>query len=242
MQRDTQGAASNAYDLHQRKLHAYAEQPDGTWTRTSYVLPNFPTGLNQRGYPDAGNGIDAPVGIAARDGSLILLGTRQTSNNGAVTAPATVPGAWRVVLDGGQATATAIPGTEVENSTSGVFDALRPGPDGQITLFRTGSLGSGIPHVVQTLTVSETGTVEVGPRRPATAPQRRPAARRSSASAGSIGSASRRASPRSRSPSRSRSWPASSPSRRSSSRRRLAIPSRRASGRSRHRAACASPI
>jgi hypothetical protein len=158
------GVPNNAYDQHQWRLHAYSEQPDQTWTRESYDLPNFPLGLNQRGYPDAGNGLDAPLGVAASDGSLILLGTRQTSNDPSVTPPATVPGAWRIQLAGGQATVTAIPGTEVDNNSSATFDALRPGPGGQVTLFRIGSLSSGIPHLVQTLTVSEGGPVAVGPR------------------------------------------------------------------------------
>lgn len=157
------GVSGSAYDLHQWTLHSYAEQPDGSWVRQSYPLSNLPQGLNQRGYAESGVA-DAAPGIAAADGSLILLGTRQTSNDPSVAAPATVPGAWRIQIDGGQATATPVPGTQVENSTSGVFDALRAGPDGEVVLFREGSLASGIPHVVQTLTVAGDGAIEVGPR------------------------------------------------------------------------------
>lgn len=157
------GVGATDYDNHQWQLNLYKEQEDGVWTIETVALPSFPLGLNRRGYPESSGGLDAPSGIAARDGSLIVLGASRQSNNPSVPIPAAVPGAWRIQLDGGQATVTPIAGTDFDNVALGAFDALRAGPDGQLTLFRNGD--TGIPHLIQTLDVSADGaTVDTGPR------------------------------------------------------------------------------
>jgi hypothetical protein len=159
------GVSSTAYDLHQWQINLYDEQPDGSWTVETRDLPNFPTGLNRRGYPEASGGLATPKAVAAPDGSLILLGTQRTSNDPSVPQPDTAPGALRVDLSGAQPTVTPVAGTDVGNdSATGQFDLLQPGPGGQVTLFRVG--GAGVPNVVQTVTVPESGDAAAEPSVP----------------------------------------------------------------------------
>jgi hypothetical protein len=156
-----EGVGSSDHDSHVWQLNLYEEQDDGGWTIRTVDLPSLPTGLNQRGYAEGGS-LEAPLGVAAPDGSLIVLGTRQTSSS--VEVPATVPGAWRIELDGGVASVSAVEGSEVANDSSSTFDALRPGPDNRVVLFRSGSPGAGVAHLVQTLTVPAGGSATAGPQ------------------------------------------------------------------------------
>lgn len=146
------GVAGNAFDEHQWQLNTYTEQQDGSWTAKTYDLPNFPTGLNNVGYATATT-VNAPAGVAASDGSLLLLGDRQTSSVAGVTAPATVPAAYRIVFNGDGETVTVSPvtGSEVTNNALTVFKTLQPGPGGQVTLMRA---ASGSAPVVQNVTVA----------------------------------------------------------------------------------------
>jgi hypothetical protein len=149
------GVTSTDYDNHKWQLNLYKEQPDGTWSIETIDLPGFGPGLNRRGYTES-SGLATSTGLAAPDGSLIVLGTQRTSSAPNVPAPITVPGALRISLAGGQATVTPVAGTEVGNaSSSSLFDMLAPGPGGQVALFRDGA--AGIPNIVQTLTVPEGG-------------------------------------------------------------------------------------
>lgn len=146
------GVAGTAYDEHQWQLTTYTEQQDRSWAAKAYDLPNFPTGLNSVGYATATT-VNAPAGVAAPDGSLVLLGDRQTSSVAGVTPPATVPGAYRVVFNGGGETVTvnAVPGSGVPNNALNVFKTLQAGPAGQVTLMRA---ASGSAPVVQNVTVA----------------------------------------------------------------------------------------
>jgi hypothetical protein len=146
------GVAANAYDSHQWQLNTYSEQDDGTWLRKTYELPSLPTGLNALGYSTS-TSVNAPSGVAAPDGSLILLGDRQSRSTPDVTVPATVPGAYRIVFDeAGDAVSVApVAGTEVGNGALTVFKALQAGPGGQVTLMRAANATG---PVVQDVTVA----------------------------------------------------------------------------------------
>ena len=132
-----EGVASGDYDNHQWQLNTYTEQPDGSWQRQAYDLPNGPLGLNRDRYPLLSS-LNAPSGLAAPDGSLIVVGTRQRSNNPGVPAPATVPGAYRIVLDEASGTAQAEPiaGTEVNNAPNNLFSQVLAGQGNQVVLTR----------------------------------------------------------------------------------------------------------
>ena len=156
-----EGVANNDYDKQQWRLNTYTEQPDGSWKRETYDVANGPLGLNRDRYPVTGIFTNAPVGMAAPDGSLVVLGTRQRSNNAAVPAPATVPGAYRIVIDeaGGTAQVEPIPGTEVTNGLDGVFSQVLAGRAGQVVLARDNS-GS-IPAAVQSVSFPGGGSPAV---------------------------------------------------------------------------------
>lgn len=144
------GVGASDYDQHVWLLKTYAPAPDGTsWTQKRYVLPSFPLNLNRRGY--------GSTGVAASDGSLVLLGAIQTKfpANSAVTAPATVPGAYRIVTrPDGTADVAPIPGTGLPNVSAEMFDvAPLAGPDGEVLLGRQ-AIGTVVAARVQQVDVT----------------------------------------------------------------------------------------
>ncbi|HVY77054.1 MAG TPA: HtaA domain-containing protein [Solirubrobacterales bacterium] len=155
------GVASNDFDHQQWQLNTYKEQPDGSWVRQTYDVPNGPLGLNRDRYPLT-SPLKEPKGLAAPDGSLIVLGTRQRSNNSSVPAPAKVPGAYRIKLDAAAGTADveAIAGTEVTNSLAGVYEQIQSGKDDQVVLTRQES-GTTTPTLVQTVAIPGDGSPAV---------------------------------------------------------------------------------
>ncbi len=149
-------------DTWEWKLYTYEEQPDGSWTRSTFDLPSFPPGLNLFGYA-TNTFLSAPVGVGADDGSLILLGTFQISLDPSVPTPETVPGAYRIAFDedGDSVSVSAIEGTEVANDGVQSFSTLQRGPNGEVILMRPANGGD---PVVQTLTVPADGSgVQVEP-------------------------------------------------------------------------------
>jgi hypothetical protein len=129
------GVGASDYDHHQWQLKTYAEQSDGTWQTKAYDLPNGPAHLNQSVY--------AISGVTASDGSLILLGVLQSSDDASVPAPATIPGAYRIVLGAdGTADARPIAGTDVANTNAGRFTFAVTGAGGQVALVKTSGRGT----------------------------------------------------------------------------------------------------
>ncbi len=130
------GVGATAYDSHQWQLKTYTRQSDGTWATQGYDLPNGGPNLNATVYQRAG--------AVAGDGSFVILGSRQNSQPlGAVTPPATVHAAYRVILhEDGTADTTPIPGTVVPNTTAGVFTSAIAGGDGYVAWYRYTSAGA----------------------------------------------------------------------------------------------------
>lgn len=139
------GVADDAYDEHQWQLRTYTRDGDDAWTAHVYDLPNAPAHLNQALYQTS-------FATAASDGSLIVLGDARYSDDDGTEAPATVPGAFRIVTDGAEATVTPIAGTTVANDWSALFDLVATGDDGRVALVDTRS-----PGRVQQLDVTPAG-------------------------------------------------------------------------------------
>jgi len=134
----------------------------------AYTLPSFDTGCNQTGYGTGTAPIAAalntvaanpPTSTVLDDGSLLILGTRQSCvdpETGVPGYPAKqVPGAYRVVLDDDAHTASATPieGTEFANSGQ-AYTGLRTGPDGLVALTDDSAAAR-----VQTFTIGDGGDV-----------------------------------------------------------------------------------
>ena len=149
------GVSATAYDEHKWQLITYAEQSDGSWAPQAYDLPSFPTGLNRFGYKR--------VGVAASDGSLIVLADRQISQPaGAVTPPTVVTGAYRVrTHEDGSAEVTPIAGVNRPNDSQALFDTALAGPDGQVSLLHAYRSATNLGFI-QRLRV-QAGGVEVDP-------------------------------------------------------------------------------
>lgn len=144
------GVGASDYDQHVWLLKTYAPEPGGSsWTQRNYVLPSFPLNLNRRGYGTSG--------VAASDGSLVIPGTIQTKfpANSSVTAPTTVPGAYRIVTrSDGTADVAAIPGTALPNTSSEMFDVPPiAGADGEVLLGRQ-AIGTVVAARVQQVDVT----------------------------------------------------------------------------------------
>jgi hypothetical protein len=115
-------------DAHRWQLRTYTEQPDGTWATKGYDLPNHSPNLNYAVYQR--------LGVAASDGSLILLGDAQFAwPDESAIPPQTIPGAYRVVThDDGTADVAAVPGTDVPNAPPALYTTAVAGPDGTVAL------------------------------------------------------------------------------------------------------------
>ncbi len=146
------GVDPSDFDHHVWQLRTYTEQPGGTWAVKNYDLPGGTPNLNVSVYQR--------LGVAAADGSLILLGDAQfpyPDTSGA--APDTIPGAYRVVThDDGSAEVTAIPGSEVSNGPLAQYGA-EAGPDGTVALINTG----GSTTVKQLDVTPASGEIRAGP-------------------------------------------------------------------------------
>jgi hypothetical protein len=149
-----EGVANNDYDHHQWQLNTYKEQSDGSWVRQTYEVENGPTGLNEERYPLFSQIVE-PKGLGAPDGSLIVLGAVQRSNDAAVPKPATVPGAYRITLDeaAGTAHVETVAGTEVKNTLGGLHDQILLGEGDQVVLTRSEGTAA-TPTQVQTVAVA----------------------------------------------------------------------------------------
>ncbi|HEU5150214.1 MAG TPA: HtaA domain-containing protein [Iamia sp.] len=127
------GVGSSDFDGHVWTVATFTETTPGVWTRRDHALPRFPTGLNAAGYATSSTGSEATM-AALPDGSLVVLGVRQTSSNPDVPAPTTYAAAHRIVLDGqGGGTTQPIAGTELASGDA-PYSRILSGPDGQLTL------------------------------------------------------------------------------------------------------------
>lgn len=136
------GVPANEFDNHEWQLITYAEGEGGVWATKSFALPSFPTGQNRTGFPVTS--MRAPKYATASDGSLIVLaGTRV-----GLDAGASIPGAYRLVIDDADATVDVrpLPGVEVLNGAGegGVFGAVQTSANGHVLLIRTGADGEAV--------------------------------------------------------------------------------------------------
>lgn len=125
------GVAGTAYDEHHWEVVVSTEQGDGSWAQTAHRLPNAPVGLNRFAYPTT------LVSATAADGSIVIAGRTLTSHLPEVPDPATVPAVLRLTIEGGEAHIAPVPGTDAPNDAFfGTYEAIHPGPDGQLVLTR----------------------------------------------------------------------------------------------------------
>ncbi len=157
------GVGAQDYDNHVWKVLTYTETTPGTWVREEHVLNSFPLGLNQKGYQGTTATPFAATMAALPDGSLVVLGTSQSSNNPNVPNPTTFAGAHRIVLHGdGTATSQPIAGTQLTASGSLAYERIMAGPDGQMSLISNGDGVSILPRVQTLRWNGEAGTVTAG--------------------------------------------------------------------------------
>lgn len=149
------GVGARDYDQHVWKLFTYAESPteDGLWERKEYVLPSFPTGLNQIGYANQTTRDEQSI-ASLEDGSLIVIGREQVSSNPAVPAPTSSPGAYRIQFtDGDNVQVDPVPGMTIDTSKH-FYEHILEGADGQINFV---AKQNGSPARVQALGLSADG-------------------------------------------------------------------------------------
>ena len=129
-----EGVEEEDFDQHRWQLLTYEEGEDGTWTRKAFDLPGFATGQNATGY-SVNSTHAAPAYATASDGSLIVLATSRESTDPGTPAPATIPGAYRLTIDGADEAVAVEPlPVAVENGVGGPFRAVQASADGHILL------------------------------------------------------------------------------------------------------------
>lgn len=123
------------------QLITYKEGAGGTWTKKSYPVPDIFGAGQTTGFAQTSSYAE-PAYATASDGSLIIRATGRSSTEPSNPAPATLPGAYRFVLDEADETVAVQPlPVEVANSAAGVFEAVQTAPNGQILLAQAGANG-----------------------------------------------------------------------------------------------------